>query len=131
MSPSRGYLMHEFNISGTVALLPLTFYILASGLGPIVGGPLSETIGRYPIYLASVPLGAIFTVGAGFSHNFGALCFMRFMAGFCWAPVLSVAPGSISDMYAANVRGPASAVFILIPFLGPGLGYVKSECSRM
>ncbi|KAM0545662.1 hypothetical protein ACHAO7_008117 [Fusarium culmorum] len=95
MSPARNDLMTEFNVSSTVALLPLTMYVLALGFGPIIGGPLSETIGRYAIYAASVPLGAVFTIGAGFVHNIGALCFLRFMAGLCWAPVLAVAPGTL------------------------------------
>lgn len=116
--------MEEFNISSTVAILPLTFYTLALGFGPVLGGPLSETVGRYPVYLCTVPLGALFTLGAGFVHNFAGLCFLRFMAGFCWGPVLAVATGSLSETFRPKSRGAASAVFILMPFLGPGLGYV-------
>lgn len=122
MSAARGQLMAEFNVSSTVALLPLTMYVLALGFGPVIGGPLSETIGRYPIYAASVPLGAFFTIGAGFVHNMGGLCFLRFMAGLCWGPVLAVAPGTLSETFTPKNRGPVSAVFILMPFLGPGCG---------
>lgn len=122
MSPARTALMEEFDVSSTEALLPLTLYVVALGFGPVVGSPLSETFGRYPVYLGSVPLGALFTLGAGFSHNFGALCFTRFMAGFCWAPVLATAAGSLSDLYEPKHRGFPSAIFILMPFLGPGLG---------
>ncbi|KAH7114018.1 major facilitator superfamily domain-containing protein, partial [Dactylonectria macrodidyma] len=124
MSSARNDLMIEFNVSSTVALLPLTMYVLSLGIGPVIGGPLSETIGRYTIYVASVPLGALFTIGAGFVHNMGALCFLRFMAGLCWGPVLAVAPGSLSETFTPKSRGPVSAVFILMPFLGPGLGPV-------
>ncbi|KAF9766723.1 hypothetical protein IL306_000831, partial [Fusarium sp. DS 682] len=127
MSPARTEIMAEFNVSSTVALLPLTMYVLALGFGPVIGGPLSETIGRYPIYVASVPLGALFTVGAGFVHNIGGLCFLRFMAGLCWGPVLAVAPASLSETFTPKRRGPVSAVFILMPFLGPGLGLVKQR----
>ncbi|RGP59015.1 hypothetical protein FSPOR_11637 [Fusarium sporotrichioides] len=82
MSPARNDLMSEFNVSSTVALLPLTMYVLALGFGPIIGGPLSETIGRYAIYAASVPLGALFTIGAGFVHNIGAFVVNR--KGWRW-----------------------------------------------
>lgn len=114
--------MEEFHVSSTVALLPLTMYVLALGFGPVIGGPLSETIGRYPVYVGSVPLGAVFAVGAGFTHNIGALCFLRFMSGLCWGPVLAVASGSLVETFKPKSRGPVSAVFILMPFLGPGLG---------
>lgn len=97
-------------------------YVLALGLGPVVGGPLSETVGRHPIYATSMLLGALFTLGAGFTNNFGALCFLRFMAGFCFSPSLSVGAGTISDMYPPAQRGLPSTVFILMPFLGPGFG---------
>ncbi|CAH0050152.1 unnamed protein product [Clonostachys solani] len=123
-SPARTQLMEEFNVSSTVAILPLTLYVVALGFGPVVGGPLSETWGRHPVYLGSVPLGGVFALGAGFTNNFGALCFLRFMSGFCWAPVLATAAGSLSDIFPPRTRGPASAVFILMPFLGPGLGPV-------
>lgn len=119
--------MEEFNVSSTVAILPLTLYVVALGFGPVVGGPLSETWGRHPVYLGSVPLGGVFALGAGFTNNFGALCFLRFMSGFCWAPVLATAAGSLSDIFPPRTRGPASAVFILMPFLGPGFGYERSE----
>ncbi|EEU34320.1 uncharacterized protein NECHADRAFT_50413 [Fusarium vanettenii 77-13-4] len=124
MSAARNPLMTEFNVSSTVALLPLTMYVLALGFGPVIGGPLSETIGRYYIYAAGVPIGALFTIGAGLVHNMGGLCFLRFMAGLCWGPVLAVASGTLSETFTPRNRGPVSAVFILMPFLGPGFGPV-------
>lgn len=114
--------MQEFNVTGTVALLPLTLYVLALGFGPVVGGPLSETFGRWPVYIGSMPLGALFTLGAGFTHSFAGLCVLRFLAGFCWAPVLATAAGSLADLFSYSTRGPPSAIVILMPFLGPGLG---------
>ncbi|KAH8691448.1 major facilitator superfamily domain-containing protein [Talaromyces proteolyticus] len=124
ITPARDEIMEEFGVSSTVAILSVSLYVLALGFGPVVGGPLSETIGRYPVYLGSIIVGAAFTIGAGFTHNFGALLFCRFMAGFVWAPVLAVAPGSLSETFLPKARGPASAIFILMPFLGPGLGPV-------
>lgn len=121
-SSSVGLLQEEFGVSRTVALLPLTLYVVALGLGPVIGGPLSETIGRYPVIMGGMLLGAFFTIGAGFVHNFGALCFFRFLTGFLWAPVLANAPGSLAETFMPKTRGPVSAVFILTPFLGPGLG---------
>ena len=98
-------------------------YVFALGLGPVVGGPLSETMGRYPVYLMSMPLGALFTLGAGFTNNFGALCFLRFLAGFWFSPSLALAPGTITETYKPAQRAVPSTIFILMPFLGPGLGY--------
>ncbi|KAL6812008.1 MFS general substrate transporter [Trichoderma sp. SZMC 28015] len=117
-------LMEEFDVSLTVSFLPLSLYVIALGFGPILGGPLSESLGRYPVYATILPLGTLFTLGCGFVHNFGGLCFLRFMTGFSWGPSLALASGSISETFPPKTRGPASALFILTPFLGPGLGPV-------
>ncbi|KAM0518132.1 hypothetical protein ACHAPE_004539 [Trichoderma viride] len=124
ISPSRTELMDIFNISSTEAILPVTLYTIALGFGPIVGGPLSETVGRLPVYAGALILGALFTLGAGFAKQFSALCVLRFLAGFCWAPVLAVAPGSLAETFEPRVRGFVFAICILMPFLGPGLGPV-------
>ncbi|KAH7347591.1 polyamine transporter 2 [Plectosphaerella cucumerina] len=114
----------EFGVTITQSILPVSMYVFALGLGPVVGGPLSETIGRHPIYAGSMLLGALFTLGAGLTHNFGALCFFRFMAGCCFSPSLAVGAGTISDMFHPAQRGLPSTLFVLMPFLGPGFGPV-------
>lgn len=121
ISPAAQVLAAKFNVSETESYLPLSLYVFALAFGPVLGGPLSESVGRMPVYYTLFPLGALFTLGAGFANNFGALCFLRFLAGFCWAPTLTVAVGSIAESFTPARRGPMLAIFILMPFLGPGL----------
>lgn len=116
--------MEAFGVSTTVSLLPLSFYVLALGFGPILAAPLSETYGRHIIYLVSPPLGALFTLGAGFSPSFAGLVILRFFAGLFFSPALAIGGGTIADTSPANKRAPATAAYILSPFLGPSLGYV-------
>ena len=120
--PAHADFMKEFRVSSTVAILPLSLYVFGLGLGPTSGGPLSETIGRYPVYFAGILLGSIFTIGVGFSHCFAVLCVLRFLAGFCFAPSLAIAAGTINEVFRPQERALPSLVFILAPFLGPGLG---------
>lgn len=122
ISPAQKQLVEEFGVGRTVSLLPLSLYVFALGFGPVLGGPLSETAGRMVTYRYGFPLGALFTLGAGLTHNFGALCFLRFAAGFCFAPALAVATGSITETFPPQTRGPVMAIWILMPFLGPGFG---------
>lgn len=114
--------MEDFGVSGTVSILPLSLYVLALGLGPVVGGPLSETVGRYPIYIGTMTLGTLFTLGVGFSRTFASLCILRFFAGFSYAPSLAIAAGTINETFKPNTRALPSTIFILTPFLGPGIG---------
>ena len=115
-------IQREFDVSPTVALLPLSLYVFALGFGPLLGAPLSETYGRRVVYLISAPLGAIFTVGAGFTHSIAALCILRFFAGMGFSPALAIGAGTIADLFKLEDRAAPSGLFITMPFLGPALG---------
>ncbi|KAJ2988147.1 hypothetical protein NUW58_g4129 [Xylaria curta] len=105
ISPARQQLIDEFGVSGTVAFLPLTTYVLALGLGPVVGGPLSES-------------------GRPKSGLRWGLCILRFLVGFVYGPSLSIGSGFLAETYTPAERGLPSLLYILSPFLGPGLGPV-------
>lgn len=112
----------QFGVSTTVALLPLSLYVLALGFGPVIAAPLSETFGRRVVYFISPPLGVIFTLGAGFSPSFAGLCILRFLAGVSFSPPLAVGAGTTADCNMPNQRALPTSLFILSPFLGPALG---------
>jgi MFS family permease len=114
--------MREFGVTTTQALLPLSLYIFALGLGPVVGGPLSETIGRHMVFSVFTPVGLLFTLATGFCHSFAGICILRFLAGFAFAPSLAVATGIINETFLPAERALPSVIFILMPFLGPGMG---------
>ncbi|OAA57915.1 major facilitator superfamily transporter [Niveomyces insectorum RCEF 264] len=127
MSPAHATLMREFNVGSTAAILPLTMYVLALGIGPVViGGPLSETVGRYIIFALSTPCGVLFTIGAALcpTSSLGGLCVLRFLAGFALSPSISISAGVLTEIFLPADRGPPVAIFILTPFLGPGMGPV-------
>ncbi|KAG4031723.1 hypothetical protein MFRU_008g00850 [Monilinia fructicola] len=124
IAPSLPFLSHTFHVSSTVAILPLSTYVLALALGPLLAAPLSESLGRKPVYLISVPLGCLFTLGCGFSQNMWSLCILRFFAGMAYSPALAIGAGSIADCFTAERRASPSAWYIMSPFLGPALGPV-------
>ena len=123
-TPAFDSIMNDFQVSSTVALLPLSLYVLALGFGPILAAPISETYGRHIVYLVSNPLGALFTMGAGFSQNIWTLCILRFLAGMAFSPSLAIGSGTISDVTKAEHRAAPSTLYVLSPFLGPALGPV-------
>jgi DHA1 family multidrug resistance protein-like MFS transporter len=112
----------EFGVSHTCALLPLSSYALGMGFGPMIASPLSETLGRKAVYLATVPLFTVFVLGAGFSSSIGGLCACRLFAGVFGAPGVSIASATIADIVPAERRGAPLAVYYAVPFLGSLLG---------
>lgn len=121
MSTAPPQLRAEFGITTTQSILPLSIYVFALALGPVVGGPLSETVGRLPVYTGGLILGTLFTLGAALTHSFAGLNILRFLAGLCFGPSLATAPGTINEIYKPVQRGIPSTLFILTPFLGPGI----------
>ena len=127
MSAAVEQIEHEFDVTTTQAILPLSLYVFALGLGPVVGGPLSETVGRLPVYTGGLIGGTLFTLGAALTHSFAGLNILRFLAGFCLAPSLAISTGTINEMYKPVHRGLPSTLFIMTPFLGPGIAWVCSS----
>ncbi|KAI0869415.1 major facilitator superfamily domain-containing protein [Hypoxylon argillaceum] len=124
ITPAHQQLIDEFGVSSTVAFLPLTTYVIALGLGPVLGGPLSETAGRKAVYIGAASLGGLFSLGAGFTTSFAGLCVLRFLAGFVYGPSLSIGSGFLAETFTPAERGIPSLIYILSPFLGPGFGPV-------
>ena len=102
-SPGLSGVMEQFDVSSTVALLGLSLYVLALGFGPVLAAPISETIGRRSVYMISLPLAALFTLGAGFSKTFVSLAACRFFAGFFGSPTLAVGAGTNVDIWARSI----------------------------
>lgn len=121
-TPALPEVVEKFNVSLTVAILGLSLYVLGLAFGPVLAAPISETYGRRVVYLVSLPLSAIFTLGAGFSNNFASLALTRFFAGFFGSPVLAVGAGTNVDIWAPVHRAAATSAFLLAPFLGPAIG---------
>ncbi|KAI0025406.1 MFS general substrate transporter [Xylariomycetidae sp. FL0641] len=124
ISPAHQQLIDEFDVSSTVAFLPLTTYVLALGLGPVLGGPLSESAGRQVVWLMAAVLGGLFALGSGLSPTFAGLCIMRFLSGMFYGPSLAIGTGVLAETYIPAERGPPSSLYMLSPFLGPAFGPV-------
>lgn len=116
--------MRAFKVSETIATVPLTTYVLGLAFGPMLSAPISEMFGRLGTYRFTVPISALFTLGAGFSPNIAALCILRFFAGFFGGAPLPVAAGTAADMFRAQEFAIAGSFLLYFPFLGPAIGPV-------
>lgn len=97
------------------------------GIGPLIAAPLSEIFGRRIMYWSTIPFLLAFTAGAGAAQNIATLIICRFLAGVLGSGAIAIGAGSITDIWDAQKDGgPASLLFVLGPFLGPGLGELYS-----
>lgn len=137
-----------FSISRHIVILSVSFYVVGLGFGSILSAPLSELYGRrvssspsfvylsrrgkasntssQPVYLTSFALFVLLMVPLVFlprGHaGFVLLCFVRFLQGFVASAHLSVANGTISDVFDVNKAFLPVSFYAQVPFLGPVLG---------
>jgi len=121
-TPAIPDVMRDFNVSETVAILPLTTYVLSLAFSGMISAPVSETLGRLGTYRYLVPLAAIFTLACGFAPNFAALCILRFFSGFFGSATFAVSAGTGADMFAPRDRALPGSLQLFAPFLGPAIG---------
>lgn len=117
-------IMAKMHISQTLGLSGLTFYLIGLALGPVFAAPLSEMIGRRNIYITSFPFSMLFTMGVGLSQNIRSILILRFFTGLIASPPMSIAGGTISDIWGNSPVDIAIAMafFCVAPFLGPVIG---------
>ncbi|KAI1319506.1 major facilitator superfamily domain-containing protein [Xylariaceae sp. FL0255] len=114
----------DFGVSSTVESLATAFFLGGFGAGALLASPLSELVGRFPVYLVSLAIFAGWTVGSALSPNIAAQIVFRFLMGLTASPVLTVAGGSISDMWSPLERTFAYPVYAVPGFGGAVLGPV-------
>ncbi|KAJ5116798.1 hypothetical protein N7456_001146 [Penicillium angulare] len=112
----------EFNCSKEVATLGLSFFIWGMGIGPLILGPLSEIYGRRIIYLWSLVFFLIWLIPCAVAKNIQTLLISRFFDGFAGSPFLSVAGGTVGDMFPRLHLALPMMIYTTSPFIGPELG---------
>lgn len=112
----------RFQVGTTKALLPLTLYVYGLAFGPIIAAPLSEMYGRRFVYLFTLPVSMVFTIGAGFAKSFETLLVCRLLEGTFGSPPLAVGSGTNLDLWSRINLANMDSVYLVTPFLGPALG---------
>ncbi|KAJ3747863.1 major facilitator superfamily domain-containing protein [Lentinula detonsa] len=115
-----------FHVSHEVTILAISLFVEGLGLGPLLAGPLSEVYGRNIIYRVSFVLLFAFSFGVAFAPNIVVYLVFRFITGFCGSTFLSVAGGSVSDLFDNKTVANPMAVYTISPFIGPVVGPLLS-----
>ncbi|OJJ42262.1 hypothetical protein ASPZODRAFT_147637 [Penicilliopsis zonata CBS 506.65] len=97
--PAVPYIMAEFHVSSYTALLPVTVFNAGLAIGPITAGALCESYGRRPVYILCMTGSVVFTAMIASASNFPTLLIGRFLASVCAAPVITVAIGTVTDIW--------------------------------
>ena len=129
MLPAFPNIAKDLNLSNVnKAQLIISSFILGTGIGQLISGPISDTFGRKPII--TIGLG-IFIIACGIAYYAKSLELMlvaRFIQGLGVSAPRTVTMALIRDLYSgrkmAQVMSLAMAIFVLVPALAPSLGQV-------
>jgi multidrug resistance protein len=112
----------EFNSSRIVCTLGLSLFVAGLGLSPMLLGPMSEFYGRKPIYIFSLLLFIIWIIPSAVAHNMATMLVARFIDGFAGSAFLTVAGGTVGDLFTKMELQAPMVIFTSSPFLGPIAG---------
>ncbi|ODN79495.1 hypothetical protein L202_03466 [Cryptococcus amylolentus CBS 6039] len=110
------------NVSNEVIYLSISLFVAGFGIGPLLFAPLSEVVGRRPIYCVSMVFYFLFTLPSCLAPNIATMLAGRMIAGLASSAPFTNVGGTISDVWAVHERGFPMAVFSSTLFMGPCLG---------
>ncbi|KAF7304748.1 Efflux pump FUBT [Mycena kentingensis (nom. inval.)] len=130
-------LSRDLHVSNNVAILGISLYVAGFALGPLVcyfhcaflllTMPLDLRADGRNRLVFFITLGAytLFQLqGCLTTNNIYALLSCRLLTGIFGSSPLTNAPSQIADIWSPQQRGLASAVYSIMPFLGPIIGPV-------
>ena len=104
-SPAIPQAAKEFGVSEVTESLATGLFLAGFGAGALFAGPISEAVGRNPVYIGTLSLYMIFIMASALAPNIGAQLAFRFIAGLFGSTPLTCAGGSISDLWTPLERG--------------------------
>ena len=127
-TPGEEGIIKRFGVSPENASLPLSLYVLAYGIGPLLFAPMSELpiVGRNPVYTVTFLFFVIVSIPAPLVNNFAGLLVLRFLQGFFGSPCLANGGATMQDMYSLLYLPYAITVWVSAAYCGPALGPLLS-----
>ncbi len=108
------------------AQLIISSFILGTGIGQLISGPISDTFGRKPIITIGLVVFITACVVAYFAKSLELMLVARFIQGLGVSAPRTVTLALIRDLYSgrkmAQVMSLAMAIFVLVPAVAPSIG---------
>lgn len=130
--------VETFGVSREVSLVVVTVFVIGFGvgmfslyayyeakltsLGPMAFAPMSEMLGRRPVYAVTLLIAVIFVIPCAVAPNIGTLIVCRAIDGIAFSAPMTLVGGTLADLWKNEERGVPMAAFSASPFIGPAIG---------
>lgn len=116
LAPSVPYILSDFGSgNASLASFVVSIYVLGLGSGPLVMAPLSEILGRVPVYNLSVVGFVISNIGCANSTSLNMLIVFRFFSGIFGSVTETNGGATASDLFDQSQRGAVLTLYALGP----------------
>ncbi|KAI9513187.1 multidrug resistance protein 4 [Russula earlei] len=132
MAPALPNIAEQFRIvSETEIALTLSIFLLSFAISPLFYAPLSEMYGRIWVLHINNMLFVMFNLGCAFAPSKAILLGFRFLCGWAGGAPIAIGGGVVGDVFAAEDRALAMAIYtlgpVVAPAIGPAIGGFMSE----
>ncbi|KAE8373393.1 major facilitator superfamily domain-containing protein [Aspergillus bertholletiae] len=123
VAPALDIITEELNVTNTV-LRPmiLSNFLLGYAIGPMFISPLSEIWGRTLVLQTFNFVFLVFNSACGAARTIEQLLTFRFFAGLFGSCTVGIGAGTLGDLFNANERGKAMAIYSIFPLVGQVIG---------
>ncbi|MEM9851003.1 MAG: multidrug effflux MFS transporter [Pseudomonadota bacterium] len=126
MLPALPLMAADLGSDVTRTQLVIGVFILGTGAGQLIAGPLSDAAGRKPVLLGGFALFALGGIWASQAGSLDAMLLARFVQGLGVSAPRTVGMAMVRDLYSgrvmARVISLAMMAFVIVPALAPFLG---------
>jgi len=108
----------ELGVSRELGQVGMFVFNASFAIVPMFLGPLSEFVGRNPIYLGCYTLFTIFFIPLALAKNIGTVIAARLLSGCFGAAGTTIIPGTLADIWSTEERGLPVAAFSFVAVFG-------------
>ncbi|KAI0689302.1 major facilitator superfamily domain-containing protein [Cytidiella melzeri] len=119
--PSIPQIAKDLGTTGAVVNLAVSLSIVSNAVGSLLWSSYSSYYGRKPIYLLSLSIQCLGSLGVASAASVPLLLAWRVVQAFGSSSGISVGMGVIGDIYKSEERGAASGIFFAAILLGPAI----------
>jgi MFS transporter, DHA1 family, multidrug resistance protein len=129
MLPAFPAMANSLGVAGTNKIqFVISAYLLGTGVGSLIHGPLSDRFGRRPILFLALIGYIVFALICGETKSYDLFIGMRFAHGLCGAGLGVLGTAIVRDQYAGDAMAKRMSlvflIFMVVPIIAPSIGQI-------
>ncbi|KAK3168674.1 hypothetical protein OEA41_005122 [Lepraria neglecta] len=122
--PTQAAFNAHFHVNAMAGSMTTGIFLIGTGVGSLFSGPFSETFGRNAVYFSTMIVVLLFIMAKALAPNYGAALAFRFIYAVFAASPMTVAGGTIGDIWTPMQLPFGLPLVTFAAYAGPILGPV-------